>query len=88
MSGYLVVMGLGSALLAGVISFAVAMRHGWMRAMAVPLVALLALCFVLWRASLLDFHQGMGLAAVTVVVAAPVLAGALLGIVLAARRRP
>ena len=86
MDGLLIGMGLGCALLAGLIAWAVAMRHGWIRALVVPLLALVALGVILWRASFLDFHQSIGIAAVAMVFVAPTLVGAFLGIVLATRR--
>ena len=86
MGGPLLAVGLGGAIMAGIIGWAVALRYGWMRALFVPLLALLALAVILWRARFLDFHDGIGLAAVAVVLVAPTLVGALLGILLAARR--
>lgn len=83
----LVAMGLGAAVLAALIGWAIAARHGWRRALAVPSLALLALGFTLWRASVLTLQDGMGIMAAAVVLAAPVLVGSLLGIVLATRRR-
>lgn len=79
-------MGLGAALVAGLIGWGMARRYGWQRALVVPLLALLALVIILWRAGAMNFHDGIGLVAAAVVFAAPTLVGALLGIVLASRR--
>ncbi len=83
---HLVAFGLGAALLAGGIGWAMALRHGWRRALVVPALAVVALAAMLWRASVLNFHDGMGIAAAAVVFAAPTLVGALAGILIAARR--
>lgn len=87
MYGHLVAMGLGTALLAALIGWGVARRYGWQPALVVPFLALLALVITLWRASLLNLQDGFGAVAAAVVLVAPVLVGALLGIVLATRRR-
>jgi hypothetical protein len=83
----LVVMGLGTALLAALIGWGMTARYGWQRALAVPVLALVALAITLWRASFLDLTDGIEAEAAGLAIAAPVLVGAFLGIVLAARRR-
>jgi glucose-6-phosphate-specific signal transduction histidine kinase len=83
----LVVMGLGTALLAALIGWGMAARYGWQRALAVPVLALVALAITLWRASFLDLTDGIEAEVAGLAIAAPVLVGAFLGIVLAARRR-
>lgn len=83
---HLVAMGLGAAGLAAVLSWAVALRHGWRVALVLPLLALLALVGMLWWSSRLGLQDGIGAAAAAVVFAAPTMTGALLGIVIAARR--
>ncbi len=86
MYGHLVAMGLGAALVAGLIGWGMARRYGWQRALVVPLLAVIALAMILWRSRSMNFHDGLGLVAAAVVFAAPTLVGALLGIVLASRR--
>jgi glucose-6-phosphate-specific signal transduction histidine kinase len=83
---HLVAYALGAAAVATGIGWAMARRYGWQRALVVPALAALALVAVLWRAGAMSFHDGIGLMASAVVFAAPSIVGALLGVVLAARR--
>ena len=86
MYGHLLALSLAAALLAGVLTWAAALRYGRKLALMVPGMALLALVVMLWRAGMLTFHDGFGIAAAAVVFAAPALVGALLGIWIAGRR--
>ena len=87
MFGPLAAMGVAGALVAGVIGWMIASRHGWRAGLIVPLLALVSLIVVLWQARLLSVADSFALAATALTVAGPVLAGALLGVVLAARRK-
>jgi hypothetical protein len=74
-------------IVAGVLSYAVTRRYGWGAAVALPIVALAAVIGMQWQEQDLGFSEGMGLIRGALVFAAPVMLGALVGIVLAARRR-
>jgi len=80
-------VGLAGAAVAGVLGWGLARGYGWRVGLIVPLVALLSLIAVLWRARGLGLADSFDLAAKALVVAGPALAGALLGVVLAAQRR-
>ena len=87
MLGPLAAIGVAGALVAGVIGWIVAARHGWRVGLIVPLLALVSLIAVLWRAGLLSMADSFNLAATALTVAGPVLAGALLGVMLVAIRK-
>jgi glucose-6-phosphate-specific signal transduction histidine kinase len=87
MYGPVVAMGLGTALLAALIGWGMAARYGWRRALAVPVLAVVAMAITLWRASFLNLNDGIEAEAAGLVLVVPVLVGAFLGIALAARRR-
>lgn len=83
MYGHLVAMGLGSALVAGLITWVVARRYGRWHGLLVPLLALLATAFMIWRASGMNTHDALGVVAAAVVFTGPSVAGSLLGLMIA-----
>ena len=87
MSGVLWLLGGVTVVLAGVMSWAVTRRYGWRAAVALPVVALAAMLGMSWQEQGLDFAGGMGLVREGLVFGAPILIGALVGILVAARRR-
>jgi hypothetical protein len=87
MNGTLWAIGGATVIVAGVLSYAVTRRYGWGAAVALPIVALAAVIGMQWQEQDLGFSEGMGLIRGALVFAAPVMLGALVGIVLAARRR-
>lgn len=80
-------MGAATVILAGVLSWAVTRRYGWGAAVALPVVALAAVIGMRWQEQDLGLAEGLGLIRASLVFAAPVLLGALVGIFLGARRR-
>ncbi len=72
----LVAVSIGLAL-GGTISWAVAARHGTRQALIIPVPAVLASLLVVWR-------SGGGSAALVLAIAAPVVAGALLALLIRA----
>lgn len=87
MNGTLWALGVATVIGAGVLSYAVARRYGWGAAVALPVVALAAVIGMRWQEADLGFSEGLGLIRGALVFAAPVLLGALVGIVVAVRRR-
>jgi len=80
-------IGIAGALVAAVIAWGVARRYGWRVGLIVPLLALVSLIAVLWQARMLSLADSFALAATALTVVGPTLAGALLGLVLAAKRK-
>lgn len=80
MYAHLIVMGIAMALAAGLLSWIVARRFGARWALALPVLALVVMIALLFRSGGLGFHDGIGLVVAAVVIAAPALIGALLGI--------
>lgn len=87
MNGKLWAIGGATVIIAAALSYAVTRRYGWGAAVALPVVALAAVVGMQWQERGLGFAEGLGLIRASLVFAAPVLLGALVGIVLAARRR-
>lgn len=87
MNGFLWAMGGATVLVAGVVSFAVARRYGWGAALALPVLALAAFLGMQWQEQGLGLSDGLRVMGGSLVFAAPVLLGALAGIVLAWLRR-
>ncbi|OYW61123.1 MAG: hypothetical protein B7Z10_01765 [Rhodobacterales bacterium 32-66-7] len=87
MVGPMAGIGIAGALVAAVIAWAVARRYGWRVGLIVPLLALVSLIALLWQARLFSLSDGFTLAATALTVTGPTLAGALLGLMLAARKR-
>lgn len=80
-------MGGAMVVLAGVMSWAVTRRYGWGAAVMLPVVALAAMLGMKWQAAGLDFAGGMGLVREGLVFGAPILLGALVGMLVGLRRR-
>lgn len=87
MTGIFWIIGGVTVVLAGVMSYAVTRRYGWGAAVALPVFALAAVIGMSWQERGLGFAEGLGLIRAALVFAAPVLAGALAGILLGLRRR-
>lgn len=87
MLGPLAGTSIAGALVAGVITWAVARRYGWRVGLIVPLLALLALIAILSQARMLSLSDSFALAATALTIVGPTLVGALLGLVLAATRK-
>lgn len=83
MNGYLWAIGGAMVLFAGVMSFFVTRRYGRGAALALPVAALVAVIAMNWQDRGLDFQGGMAFLREALVFAAPVLLGALAGILLA-----
>lgn len=80
-------LGLVSAVLSALLTWAVARRYGRARALAVPVLALVAVAAQMWRATGLASHEAMTSVTTALVFAGPALAGALLGLVLSRPRK-
>lgn len=87
MHGFLWVVGGATVLFAGVLSFFMTRRYGWGSALALPVAALVAMIAMTWQDRGLDFRGGMAFLREALVFAAPVMLGALAGIVLGRRWR-
>jgi hypothetical protein len=82
----LIVMAGISALVAGVLAWAMALRYGRRRALVVPVLAILASIVSVVRAGGLDDTDALARAAIALGFAGPAVAGALIGLVLARPR--
>ena len=78
---------LGSCALTGLLTWLVARRDGRRRALVVPVLAIVSVGVVLWRAQGLGMDRAIGLAAFAGVLIGPAVAGGLLGLVLSGRRK-
>lgn len=87
MHGFLWVVGGATVLFAGVLSFFMTRRYGWGAALALPVAALVAMIAMNWQDRGLDIRGGMAFLREALVFAAPVMLGALAGIVLGRRWR-
>lgn len=87
MNGLIWAVGGGMVLFAAVVSYAMTRRYGWGVALAVPLLALVAMLGMTWQEREPGGAQGIGMLLPTLAFAAPVLAGAVAGIVVARLRR-
>lgn len=83
----LVAMALMSAALTGLVTWGIARRYGRRRALLVPLVALGAILFLLWRTDITGDQDAMLFLAFAVTQAGSSVGGALLGLLLSGRRR-
>jgi hypothetical protein len=83
MHAALLAIGLLTVLLSAAMTWGAAMRYGRSRAMIVPLLAVLSVAVLLWRATGMEAHQAMGMIAVAVMLSTAAVAGAMIGIVLA-----
>jgi hypothetical protein len=86
MNGFLWAMGAATVAFAAGLSYAVTRRYGWGAAVVLPVVALAAVIGMSWQEQGLGLADGIGLIQGSLAFAAPVLLGALVGIV-AARLR-
>jgi hypothetical protein len=87
MNGVLWAIGGGTVILSGLMSYVVTRRYGWGAAVVLPIVALAAMIGMTWQEQGLDVTGGMDLVQESLVFAAPILVGVLVGILLALRRR-
>jgi hypothetical protein len=89
MYGPVIVLAAFAVLIAGGLSWLVAVRFGVLWALALPVVALVALIGMRWASTGIDFHDGIGSVVATAVFALPTLVGVLIGTGLAVlfRRR-
>jgi hypothetical protein len=87
MNGVLWAIGGGTVILSGLMSYVVTRRYGWGAAVALPVVALAAMIGMTWQEQGLDVTGGMDLVQESLVFAAPILVGVLVGILLALRQR-
>jgi hypothetical protein len=87
MNVFLWAVGGVTVVLCGLMSYFVTRRYGWGAALALPLAALAALIGMIWQERGLTLAEGMGLLRETLVFAAPILIGALVGIAIAWRWR-
>jgi hypothetical protein len=83
MHGPLLAIGLLTVVLSAAMTWAVAARYGRSRALVVPIMALVSVAVLLWRASGMEAHHAMEMIAVAVILAAASVAGALVGVALA-----
>ena len=84
---YLLALGLGSAVLSGLLTWAAVWRYGRRRAIAVPITALVAIGVLMWRGAERGGHEAVVLSAYALTFAGPAVAGALLALMLAGRRK-
>jgi hypothetical protein len=87
MNGVLWAIGGGTVILSGLMSYVVTRRYGWGAAVVLPIVALAAMIGMTWQEQGLDVTGGMDLVQESLVFAAPILVGVLVGILLALRQR-
>ena len=84
---YLVALGVGTALTAAIITWVMARRHGWKAALLVPLAIFLGAVGMVWRITGQGGGANLDLIAMASVLAAPGIVGALIALLIAARRR-
>lgn len=87
MTGMLWVIGTGTVLLAGVMSYVVTRRYGWGAALMLPLLALAAMIGMRWQNEGMTASEGLAMLGPMLLFSAPVLLGALVGIAVARIRR-
>ncbi len=87
MPGLVWLIGAGTVVFGGVIAYAVTRRYGWGSAILLPVLALAALIAMRWQKLGLAAEEGMRMAETTLIFAAPVLLGVIVGIALARIRR-
>jgi hypothetical protein len=86
MNGFLWTVGAATVVFAAGMSFAVTRRYGWGAAVILPVVALAAVIGMSWQERGLSLAEGIGLIQGSLTFAAPILLGALVGIVVARLR--
>jgi hypothetical protein len=84
---YLLGLGLGTAVLSGLLTGIAAWRYGRRRAIAVPILALAAIGLLMWRGAGRGSEHAMTLGVFAMIFAGPAVAGGLLGLALAGRRK-
>jgi methionine-rich copper-binding protein CopC len=83
MTGVLLAVAVVNALVVGLVAWAMSRRYGAGRAMLVPLIAMLAAGFMVWRSVSVDGHDPMGVVASAFLIAGPWVLGAFLGLAVA-----
>ncbi len=84
---YLLALGLGAAVLSALLTWAAARRYGRSRGLLIPVLAMLAVAVQLWRSTGTAGHDPLWAAIVALIFAGPAVAGGLLGLALAGRRK-
>jgi hypothetical protein len=87
MPGIFWVMGTATVLFAGLLGYAMTRRYGWGLALMLPLLALIAMIGMRWQKAGLSLSEGLGALGPTLIFAAPVLLGVVVGIVVARVKR-
>jgi hypothetical protein len=78
-------LGVGAAVMTALFTWLAARRYGRRLAVLVPVLAVLAVGFVLWRARALGPGEALGFASYAAALIGPAVAGGLLGLVLSGR---
>ena len=87
MPGMIWVIGAVTVLGAGLLGYVMARRYGWGLALMLPLLALIAVTGMRWQNEGLSLSEGLGALGPTLIYAAPILLGVVLGILVARARR-
>lgn len=87
MSGTLWLIGAATVLFAGVVAYAMTRRYGWGIAVMLPVLALIVMIAMRWQNEEMTLQEGLGELLPTLVFAAPVLLGSLVGVAIARIRR-
>lgn len=87
MARLLLGLGLGSALLTAVMTWAVARRYGRRRALVVPILALVAVGLMVGRAGMADPEAAVQALSAAAMLGGPAVAGGFLGLALSGRPR-
>jgi hypothetical protein len=87
MNGMLWVVGAGTVLFAGLVSYVVALRYGWGLAVMLPLLALITMIGMRWQKEGMSASEGLATLGPMLMFSAPVLLGAVVGIAVARIKR-
>ena len=87
MTGILLAVAVANALVVGLVAWAMSRRYGPARAMVVPILALLAAVFMVWRSISVSGHDPLDVLASALLIAGPWLLGAFLGLAVARWQR-
>ncbi|MGL4236424.1 hypothetical protein [Tabrizicola sp.] len=79
MNTYLYLMIAASTVFAAVICYGLARRYGWIAALVLPGLALVAMVGMAWQSGTAGFDNLSGFLGMTAIFAAPTLVGALIG---------